>query len=114
MTIHNDELEKLNAIIQKLEQDPSLAHTTAQVAKLADISLLRLKLIFKQHTGSTIQQFLTSAKMNKAALLLKDNNTTIKEISSALGYADLTSFYRSFSRYYNCTPLQYRQQHLQM
>jgi AraC-like DNA-binding protein len=109
MTLHHSEIEKLNSIIQTLQQDPSLAHTTAQVARLCEISLIRLKAIFKQHTGLTVQQFLTAAKMNKAASLLKNNNTTIKEISASIGYADLTSFYRSFSKYHNCTPLQYRQ-----
>jgi AraC-like DNA-binding protein len=111
MALTLTEINSINTTILALQDDPSIAHTTAQMAKLAGISPLRFKQAFKEHTGIPVQQFITEAKMKKAAhWLLQDK--AIKEISALLGYSDLTSFYRSFSKYYNCTPSQYRQKNI--
>jgi len=111
MAITPNEIINISKALFALQDNPSIAHTSAQLAKLAGISPIRFKLAFKEHTGISVQQFITEAKMKKAAQWLL-HDKTIKEISALLGYSDLTSFYRSFSKYYNCTPSQYRQKNI--
>jgi AraC-like DNA-binding protein len=108
MHLHPSEIEKLQTLMHLLQNDPALAHTAAEAARLVQLSPLRLKQVFKPHTGTTIQQFITAAKMQKAATLIVQH-TPIKEVSIIVGYADLTSFYRTFRKHFGCTPVQYKQ-----
>ncbi len=50
----------------------------------------------------------TKLRMERAALLLRRRTTTTEEIAAATGYASVSSFYRSFTRYFGCTPLEYQ------
>ena len=47
-------------------------------------------------------------RMERAVLLLMRQNVTAEEIAAATGYATVSSFYRGFTRYYHCTPLEYQ------
>ncbi|MBQ1477527.1 MAG: helix-turn-helix domain-containing protein, partial [Erysipelotrichaceae bacterium] len=46
--------------------------------------------------------------MDRASSLLKEKTLSMEEISTALGYSDLPSFYRAFKKFYRMTPLQYQ------
>lgn len=46
--------------------------------------------------------------MKKAAILLQNHELPIYEIAHQIGINNLTSFYRRFQAYYQCTPQQYR------
>ena len=47
-------------------------------------------------------------RMDRAALLLRCRTLSMEEIATATGYANVSSFSRSFTRYYQCTPVEYQ------
>lgn len=65
--------------------------------------------VFKNETGQTLNQYLTTLRMEKAKLLLADPATRIGEISAQVGYLDGSYFGKSFKRYTGYSPSEYRE-----
>lgn len=66
-------------------------------------------LVFKQHTGETFIEYLTSVRIKKAKELL--HNTTLKfyEIAEKVGYRDPNYFSILFKKHTGITPKDYRE-----
>ncbi|EDY86705.1 transcriptional regulator, AraC family, putative [gamma proteobacterium HTCC5015] len=61
-----------------------------------------------QQEELNFQQVVDRARFKRACDLLHDPNSSIEQISDALGFSDRRSFTRSFSRWSGLTPSQYR------
>ncbi|MBD1379644.1 AraC family transcriptional regulator [Metabacillus arenae] len=64
--------------------------------------------IFKKQTGSTIMEYLTSLRMEKAKMLLADTDIPVIEISYYIGINSRQYFSLLFKKYTNKTPIEYR------
>ena len=78
------------------------------VAEHVGLSSGYLCRIFKEETSVSINAYINSLRMTKAAELLKDNNSYIKEVAISVGFEDQLYFSRQFKRYYGVTPSEYR------
>lgn len=67
-----------------------------------------LKTKFKQIFNTTIHQFYTEEKMNKAKELLRITQMPIYEIAEEVGYKNATHFSAAFKRYFNEAPNKFR------
>lgn len=65
---------------------------------------------FKKEEDQSFQQYVTDLKMKKARELLDENLVNTEEISVQLGYANASSFGRTFKRATGKTPGEYKQQ----
>ena len=66
---------------------------------------------FKQYTGQTFVQYISSMRIRKACILLSQPEHSIEEIASHCGYTTYSTFYRAFCREMHMTPQQYRTSH---
>ena len=64
--------------------------------------------IFKQQIGSTIMEYLTSLRMEKAKMLLADTDIPVIEISYYIGINSRQYFSTLFKKHTNQTPGEYR------
>jgi len=64
--------------------------------------------IFKKQTGSTIIEYLTSLRMEKAKMLLADTEIPVVEISYYIGINSRPYFNLLFKKHTNMTPNEYR------
>lgn len=62
----------------------------------------------KETTGKTFTSILIEARMEKAAILLKETSMAIADIAYDVGYGNTESLIRAFKNYYKATPLEYR------
>ena len=69
----------------------------------------QIRRIIQSSTGMSFTQLITRLRMERAAMLLRQN-IPIEKITYSIGYNTVNSFYRTFSRYYGCTPGQYLEQ----
>ncbi len=81
-----------------------------QVAANLNISTRTLQRRLQQE-GHTYQQILDNLRREFAMKYLKNPDLSIKEIAYLLSYADATTFIRSFRRWTNQSPQQYREVH---
>lgn len=64
--------------------------------------------LFKAKTGTSINEYITYVKMNKAVRMLKVMHNQIADIAYGLGYDDVAYFTKKFKDYFKITPTAYR------
>ena len=64
---------------------------------------------FKKTYGYGFKEYQTKVRMERAAKLLETTNDKISDISASIGYPNQTKFSKAFKKYYDTTPLHYRQ-----
>ena len=82
--------------------------TLKNVAEHAGLSAGYLSTLFREETGSTVTEYLTRLRCEKAAALLESTGLTVQEISAYVGCPDNNNFVKLFRKYYSLTPTQYR------
>ena len=82
--------------------------TLAQTAQHFHYSERQVSRIVLEYTGQNYAQLVQRLKMERAAALLKQKNTNAEHIAAALGYANTSSFFRAFSKYYGCPPSKFQ------
>ena len=71
-----------------------------------DASLLSREL--KRKTGKTYTQLVQEKRLAKAAYLLKNTKMNVSTISRAVGYENVSYFYRLFAKAFEVSPREYR------
>lgn len=64
--------------------------------------------LIKKQTGKTFTQLLQEEKLKNAEQLLKNSTMSLNDIIVAIGYENISYFYRLFKNKYMMTPLEYR------
>ena len=80
-----------------------------EIAEAAWLSTAYACTLFKSETGTTINQFISNYRIERAKLLLADPRYKITDIASRLGYSDSNYFGKSFKRLVGLSPSEYRE-----
>lgn len=86
--------------------------SSLSLKELADYTYLTpnyLSYIFKKETGSGLNKFIKSHRMERAKYLLENTSMKIFNISQSIGYTNVSYFCQSFREYYGVSPDKYRQ-----
>jgi two-component system response regulator YesN len=101
-----DSIERTLTYIRE-HLDQSL--TLSQVAASIHMNPNYFSKLFKQETGKTYIEYVTEARMEWAAKLLRETPAKVSEIARRVGYEDLKHFNHLFKRHTGATPSQFRQ-----
>ena len=63
---------------------------------------------FKKEFGKTIMNYLFEVRLLKSAEMIEKTRDSFKEISFYCGFSDQNYFSKSFTKYFGCSPSQYR------
>jgi AraC-like DNA-binding protein/mannose-6-phosphate isomerase-like protein (cupin superfamily) len=77
----------------------------AQHLKLSEYYLSHL---FSRETGFSLSAYITKARMEQAAEILRDPTVRIAEAAYAVGYEDPNYFGKVFRKYFGCSPGAFR------
>lgn len=105
-TQHGDEAIRKSQSAIEADNDGKLS-----VDRLADIACLSKRSFirrFKMATGNTPAEYMQRSNVEKAKRQLENGNKSIEQIIYSLGYNDVQSFRKIFSRYTNQTLKEYR------
>lgn len=91
-------------ISENCEKDLSLDEVAAHVG----ISKFHFSRCFKEYTQTSFSDYLTMQRIQKAILLFENPEISIAEAAFQSGFGSIASFNRSFKKYKNCTPSNYR------
>jgi two-component system, response regulator YesN len=105
---HNVTLTRnITAYILEKFRDPNL--TLYMVASNFGLSETYLSQFFKEQTGNNYSAFLETTRIEEARRLLLEENITVAEVASKVGYMTNSTFYRAFKRVYGVSPTTYRE-----
>lgn len=82
----------------------------AQISAKAGISKTYFCLLFRQYTGTTIHQFITDLRLEKAQRLLADPKLKLAEIAEQTGLGSIHALCKLFKKRFGQTPGEFRGQ----
>lgn len=95
LLLHLNDNFKTNLTIETIAHE--LGYSTGYVSRS-----------FKRCFGVSINQYLTSLRLNHAINLLKDGDASITECALESGFNSIRTFYRAFESELGCSPKAYR------
>lgn len=105
-------LYRIGRIISRLETRYQENWTIAELTRIAAMSKSSLIAVFKEATGYSPIDYLIRIRLQKAAQLLSEGNTSLGDIAQQCGFHDSNYLTRQFRRVYNMTPRQYRKNNI--
>ncbi len=94
-------------ILSYIQNHYTTSITMSGMAETFGYSRSYLSKIFKESFNCTFLEYISSLRCRKAAMLLKEKDSSILEISMMSGFDCVRTFYRVFKKHYHMTPSQY-------
>jgi two-component system response regulator YesN len=108
----NKNARLVSHVISILEVQYKEAWTVEDLAKKVFLSPSYLSGLFKERTGRTLIEYMTSIRMEKAAELLHDPSLKVHEIARQVGYESTSYFCSIFQKHNSVSPNDFRKRRL--
>ena len=108
-TFYRTQVEKVKAIERYLTEHMDENITQRELSERFDIPQTGMKTVFKSVYGTSIGDWLLKYRMNRAAVLLReDREKNVAEIAGMVGYDSPSKFAMAFKRVMQMSPVEYR------
>ncbi|NBD24519.1 response regulator [Paenibacillus glycinis] len=104
---HRANIEKVKKYIAAHIRDVNREDLAAHVY----LNSAYLSRLFKKETGQSLMDFIISAKINQAKILLTETNQKISDIGDSLGYENFSYFGKVFKKTVGISPQEYRKRY---
>lgn len=101
-------INAIRQLMSDIREDPSANWTVAEMAKALNVVPDHLSRLFKNVAGVGPRQFVITAKIERAKLLLRDQDLPVWEVAELLGYSSCYYFSRQFKSVTGYTPSEIR------
>ncbi len=99
--MHSVLINRVNKVIDYIEQYLSEEHQLKELAQLANLSKFHFHRTFKIITKETPNEYITRKRIEKiASQLIYGTDKTISDLSYEYGFENLSSFSRTFKKFY--------------
>jgi AraC family transcriptional regulator len=108
------EAPKINPVFEAItyiESNYSKNISLKDVSSYVNLSPYHFSRIFKKETGYSPYEFIIKTRIDKAKILLKQTNMSIKEIAFSVGFNCESNFIDTFRKSINQTPKAFRDTH---
>jgi transcriptional regulator GlxA family with amidase domain len=105
---------RLLLVLELINENIRRQFMIRELAPIVNLSPGRLAHLFKSEVGVSPQRYANNVRLEKAKELLQSGVLSVKEISSEIGFPNVSSFCRSFKARYRTTPREYRNIHLRI
>ena len=109
--IGSDPSQLVTAVSNYIRHHLSEPITTEQIAASLYISRTHLSARFHKETGITLSDYILKEKTEEAKRLLRYTDKSLAAISAYLGFSSQSHFSRTFRKYAEITPGEYRTKH---
>ena len=108
---YKSQVEKVKAAHRLLTEDLERHYTIAELSERFSIPATALKECFKSVYGQPVNTYMRSLRMDRAALLLRQEpQASVTEIAGRVGYDSASKFAAAFKDTKGKTPLEYRRE----
>jgi AraC-like DNA-binding protein len=104
MCLREGDIQKLREVRDYLLQHIDQPGSLKELARKVGINDFKLKNGFKQLYGTTVFGFLYEERMQRAKNMLADMSMSIKEMSVAIGYKNLSNFTAAYKKRFGYPP----------
>lgn len=103
--------QKITQILEFISENYTQNLSNEEYAGRCGISKFHFIKLFKDHTGTTPQQYRITLRITRAKQMLAETKLRVKEIADMVGFDDSLYFSKVFKRSTGYTPTQYREIH---
>lgn len=96
--------ERISKIILYIEENIFETLELEKLAEICNLSISRLKHLFKEETGIPPAEYIIRKKVEKAQELIENQQLSIKNIAYDLGFSSPAYFSTVFKQYNGCSP----------
>jgi len=108
---YSADIKKILPALSYIDEHYAQDITLDDVARLQNLNPSYFCRVFKRASGSSFVDYLNFVRICKSEKLLAAGEKSILEIACDVGFTSLSYFNRTFKRYKNCTPTEYRRAH---
>ena len=109
---HKEHRKFINEILKIINKNISNKELSAHlIAEKMNIGIRSFYRKLEEIEDVTLAELINGCRLVKATDLLMKTKLTIDEIVFQSGFTNRSTFYRAFSKKYNCTPTEYRKMH---
>jgi two-component system response regulator YesN len=94
-------IERCRQVIAEAYSQPL---TDEKLAEQVGLSRSHFRYLFKEITGMPFKRYLSQVRLTAAKQMITDTRMSIREVCFAVGYGDLSSFYRAYRAYHGVAP----------
>jgi AraC family transcriptional regulator len=106
-------ISSVNKAFQYIDANLDTAISLLAVAEAACFSPFHFHRIFKNITGETLNGYISRKRIERiAALLIRRPDLKITQLALQYGFTSISSFSRSFNKYYAMSPTVFRRQNI--
>lgn len=98
---------KLYSVISYIQSNPGKPHNITSLADMAGYNPSYFSRYFKKYTGASATEYVDHVKMNTAKKYLSDQQMSVKDVASRLGFSDPYVFSRKFKKHFGFSPSEY-------
>jgi transcriptional regulator GlxA family with amidase domain len=99
---------RLGRLFEHLQQHYAEPLTIGQAARMVGMSDSRFMKFFKQATGTTFVNYVTTVRLARACELLRQSDLAVGDIAVRVGLNDHAYFDRKFKQHFNTSPRRMR------
>lgn len=99
-------IQKIKEVVKHAASDPDLS--LYKISEMVDFPEKMLPVIFKEHTGINISDYIEDVRLNFAKSKLTQTDDAIEDIALHSGYNSAHSFRRAFKRSTGVSPSEFR------
>lgn len=99
--------DKLKTVLDYIELHYEDSITISELARLCYFSEYHFMRFFKKHMNMTCVEYINNLRLEKAVELFEQGETSILDVSLAVGFHNLSYFHRAFKKKYNMTPMSF-------
>lgn len=99
---------RVRKIIEKINQQYTEKISLQEFADEYNLSIGHLSTLIKKETGVSFSEYVTAKRMEDAKKLLRNEELSVDEIASRVGYNDYFYFTKAFKKYEGVSPSVYR------
>ena len=104
--------ERLQRIVSYIDLNFTNHIRLEDVAGEDNLSLTHFSHMFSSYFGVTFQEYINLKRLENDIRLMKNSQKNLLEISYESGFSDPKYMSKMFMKKFNCTPKQYRKEHL--
>ncbi len=101
-------VDKLNHVLSYIEDNLSDNINIETLAQIVHFHPNYFIKFFRDHLGCSPIKYINRTRVEKAKYLLKNTSLTIKEIADKIGFNDSSYFSKTFKKYTDLSPLEFR------
>lgn len=99
-----DELERIHEVKSMLERNPEKSYTLLGLAHSIGTNDATLKKHFKMTFGTTVFNYLNRCRMEKAHLILEQNDYKVSHVAQDVGFKYASHFSSAFKKHFGYSP----------